>query len=206
MSLENQWVNGIRGYANATQKFIEATLSIDFWDLHRDFIEFIPKKKLSQLLDIGAGIGRDAWELSKMGHSVVAVEPTKEYLEEGKRLFDMPEIKWIDDSLPNLALLTMCNHFDFILASGVFHHLDSSDQKTAIMRVSQLLKTKGVFALSLRNGPPGVGTWVFPTDSFSTIKNAKSCGLDLCLRMDNQPSLLRGKENVTWSKLVFQKT
>ncbi len=197
-------VKGINGYAESTQKFLRATIAIDFLELHKDFIKFIPTK-ISRILDIGAGIGRDSWEFSKMGHSVVAVEPTKEYRTVGKKLFNSENIEWIDDSLPKLEQLEESVRFDFIISSAVFHHLDIAEQYRAIIRISALLNINGIFVLSLRNGPAGIGTHIFPTNSNTIIEWAESCKLKNLLRIDRQPSLMKNKEKVTWSKLAFQK-
>ena len=35
-------VEGIKGYAEVTERFIEATKAIDFTELHQSIIEFIP--------------------------------------------------------------------------------------------------------------------------------------------------------------------
>jgi SAM-dependent methyltransferase len=196
---------GTKGYADVTQKFIEATLAIDFMELHQDFLPFIPEKA-SRLLDLGAGIGRDASVFSKMGHSVVAVEPTEEFQIAGKKLYHSLTIEWIDDSLPRLSLLgNHANQFDFILASGVWHHLTNEEQFSAMLRIAQLLKLNGIFALTLRHGPPGAGTHIFPTSGKQTIKDAHHCGLTKVLCLENQPSLMKNKEKVSWTKLVFLK-
>lgn len=190
-------VKGIEGYADVTQKFIEATMAIDFYELQKEFIPFLPRQP-SCILDIGAGIGRDAAAFSAMGHSVVAVEPTDAYRAAGQRLFDSKGINWIDDSWPQLERLGEDCRFDFVLASGVMHHLDASQQHEAMVRISGLLNNHGILALSLRNGPAGVGTCVFPTNSATTMESAGSCGLKLLLRMDGLPSLMKNKQAVTW--------
>jgi 2-polyprenyl-3-methyl-5-hydroxy-6-metoxy-1,4-benzoquinol methylase len=206
MTMNNKiQVKGTKGYAEAAQKFTDATIGIDFFDLHREFIDLLPKTP-SYILDVGAGIGRDAWEFSKMGHCVTAVEPTKEYHDIGRKMFGSHQIEWIDDSLPSLNLLESANKFDVILASGVFHHLEPDEQNSSIRRVAELLKTNGIFLVSLRNGPAGIGTHVFQTNSDAVTELAASCGLELLLRIEKQPSLMTNKANVTWSKLAFRKT
>jgi len=140
-----------------------------------------------------------------MGHSVLAVEPTKEYREVGKKMFPSENIEWLDDALPKLEKLGKRSPFDFIIASAVFHHLDTAAQHDAVKRISELLNNNGIFIVSLRNGPAGVGTHVFPTNSSKTIESAASCGLKTLLAIDNQPSLMKDKENVNWSRLAFQK-
>ncbi|KMQ63106.1 hypothetical protein ACM46_14300 [Chryseobacterium angstadtii] len=198
-------VPGTEGYSNVLDKFIEATLSIDFAELHRDFMPFIPQKP-GNILDLGAGIGRDASAFSSMGHTVTAVEPSEKLLETGKTLYAGFPIHWIYDSLPDLQCLNPRLKFDFILASGVWHHLSPDEQSISIKKVSELLTENGVFALSLRNGPAGGGTCVYPTHANKILNQAEQNGLKTLLFLENQPSLLKGKEEVKWSRLVFQKS
>ncbi|WP_411824601.1 class I SAM-dependent methyltransferase [Leptospira sp. 'Mane'] len=198
-------IKGTEGYSKVIKSFIENTLAIDFIQLHQDFLPFFPKK-ISRILDIGAGIGRDAYEFSKMGHSVTAVEPIQEFRVEGKILFDHQNIKWIDDCLPDLKLLGFESHqFDFILVSGVWHHLDMEEQYRSIIRIAQLLDDNGIFSVTLRNGPAGAGTHVFPTNGNEVVEITKQYGLKTLLFLENQTSLMKNKENVSWTKLVFQK-
>ncbi|MEJ5103822.1 class I SAM-dependent methyltransferase [Chryseobacterium sp. MYb328] len=197
-------VPGTEGYTAALDKFIEATVSIDFTELHHDFIPFIPKSP-SRILDLGAGIGKDSSVLSAMGHSVTAVEPSEALFKAGKKLYPNFGINWIQDALPELKFLSPDVKFDFILVSGVWHHLSPEEQHFSMIKVSQLLTKKGILALSLRNGPAGVGTHIFPTCTISTIQQAEQTGLKALLTLEKQPSLLPGKEPVIWSRLVFQK-
>ncbi|MBL1222652.1 class I SAM-dependent methyltransferase [Chryseobacterium sp. L7] len=198
-------VPGTEGYDSIPDQFIEATLSIDFTELHRDFLPFIPQKS-GKVLDLGAGIGRDASVLSSMGHAVTAVEPSEKLFEAGKNLYAHDAIHWIHDSLPDLKRLDADLKFDFILSSGVWHHLNPDEQQLSIIKVSELLAENGIFALSLRNGPAGGGSCVYPTYTDQTRHQAEQNGLKTLLLLENQPSLLPGKENVKWSRLVFQKS
>jgi hypothetical protein len=59
--------------------------------------------------------------------------------------------------------------------------------------------------ISLRNGPSGMGTRVYPTDSNDTIKLFESYGFKCIFRHCNQASFLPNKENVKWARLVFEK-
>ena len=199
-------VNGTKGYSEVTERFIKATEAINFTELHQSIIEFIPTKP-GRVLDVGAGIGRDASVLAEMGHMVVAVEPTVEFLAAARKLYDSPHIEWIDDSLPMLLKLgDQPDPFDFVLASAVWHHLDDAERQHAMVRISKLLCPQGVFALSLRHGPAGAGTHVFSTDGQRTAELAETCGLTTLLHLPNQPSLMKGKENVTWTRLAFVKS
>jgi SAM-dependent methyltransferase len=200
-----QAVPGTKGYAERAHKFIQATIAIDFLDLHHDFLPFIPKQP-SRVLDLGAGIGRDAFELAKRGHEVIAMEPIDEFRMAGQTLYPSPQLEWLDDCLPMLSLLGHhVNQFDFILASGVWHHLKAEEQALAMRRITHLLKVNGVFAVSLRNGPAGAGNHIFPTSSQQTKQDAQDCGLTTLLCLEGQPSLMPNKENVFWTRLVFER-
>lgn len=199
-------VKGTAGYGQAVERFTAATQAIPFAVLHQAFLDVIPAAP-SHLLDVGAGIGRDASVLAERGHHVVAVEPTKAFLDVARRLYDAPRIQWVNDSLPTLAKLgPLAGHFDFVLASAMWHHLHPAEQQAAMQRIAGLICSGGIFALSLRHGPAGAGRHVFPTCGQRTIEEADACGL-VCIRhLSHQPSLMAGKEGVTWTRLVLEKT
>lgn len=197
-------VKGTEGYAAATERFMAATHGIAFQDLHQSILKFIPTAP-SNVLDVGSGIGRDAAVLADMGHTVVAVEPTRKFLSVAQKLYGT-SIEWINDSLPLLQSLGDRNEgFDFVLASAVWHHIDQNERRIALSRIADLLRPTGVFALSLRHGPAGVGTYIFPTNGQETVRDAKRMNLKPLLVLGNQPSLIEGKKNVTWTRIVLQK-
>ena len=51
----------------------------------------------------------------------------------------------------------------------------------------------------------GAGTHVFPTDPQQTADLAASFGLTVQVRLVDQPSMIKGKENVNWAYLAFCK-
>lgn len=203
--MNDQAIPGIKGYEGREERFIAATISLDFQALYHDFLPFIPVQP-GHILDLGAGIGKDAYEFARMGHAVTAVEPLDSFRAEGQKRYVSANIEWVDDGLPALGKLEgRSGQYDFILAGGVWHHLDETEQDMALLTVTQLLKPDGIFAVTLRNGPAGLGTHVFPTPATRIISQAKEYGLGILLHLQRQPSMMVNKENVTWAKLVFQK-
>ena len=197
---------GTTGYEAAVPAYLKATQDLPFEQLHQDFLPFFPTTP-SLILDIGAGGGRDAHALSLKGHRVLAVEPLAAFREAGQALYPSAHLTWIDDALPFLKELTAYNNtIDFALCSAVWHHLDEREQKASMIRMGQLLKPGGIFALSLRNGPAGVGTHVFPTDLKQTSAQARIWGLETLLAVEDQPSLMPNKPDVIWAKLVLRKS
>lgn len=200
-----QTAKGVAGYSQAIQKYIQSTHEIPFDILHKDFLPFIPGPN-KRIIDLGAGFGRDAFHLSQSGHSVLAVEPLADFRKVGQKMYRSDTLQWVNDFLPDLQKLERFNgSFDFALSSGVWHHLNEKDQETAIKRVSELLRPGGIFALSLRNGPAGLGTYIFPINIERTIKSAKDHGFELLLELKDQPSLMKHKEHVKWSRLVLKR-
>lgn len=203
--MESNRVKGTRGYADSIRKFIDATVSLPFEILHQDFLKYFPESP-GRILDLGAGIGRDAFVLAQKGHSVLAVEPSEELRNAGRKLYSSPLLEWTNDSLPNLQTLQdRSEEFDFILGSGIWHHLSPEEQLLSLEKVSGLLAPNGIFALSLRHGPAGVGTTVFPPNGPETILYAEKLGLTTILFLENCASLLPNKQDVIWTKIVFQK-
>lgn len=193
-------VKGTTGYADVVEHFIEATCSLRFETLHASFLELIPSKP-GQVLDVGSGVGRDSVVLATMGHKVTAVEPEPVFRQAAKRLHDSPRINWVDDALPSLA--NVSGRFDFILISAVWHHLDDSERERSMSRLSDLLTDGATLALSLRHGPAGAGSHVFPVDGKNTIQLARSFDLDCIRSYFDQPSQMAGKDDVTWTQLAF---
>ena len=198
-------VPGTSGYEQVVEAFIKGTLALPFEVLHADFLSFFPTSG-SRVLDVGSGIGRDAHAFYGMGHRVTAVEPLHEFVETAKKLFPKAEIDWIEDSLPELGSLRgLEGSFDFVLASANWHHLNLAEQELSMLRIADLLSAGGRFALSLRNGPAGSGTHIFPTCVNRSLETAANCGLRPILVLENQPSLMKHKKEVKWDRIVFEK-
>jgi SAM-dependent methyltransferase len=196
---------GIEGYKRCIQLFIETSQALDFSIVCKDFIDFLPSPP-ANVLDLGSGAGQNAIALAAIGFDVTAVEPMSAFLEASEKVFTQRSIQWLKGSLPHLACLPQKHkQFDFILIDAVWHHLDEWEREQAILRLSALIKMGGRCAISLRNGPAGLGTRVFATDVDFTIKQFEKCGFECLLSTKNQASILANKENVKWARLVLQK-
>jgi protein-L-isoaspartate O-methyltransferase len=94
-----------QGYAEQAAKLIARYESVSPEEVHEEVLHLIPTGSC-RVLDVGAGSGRDAAWLAAKGHAVVAVEPTAEMREAGIRLHPSARVEWVDDSLPDLAMLS----------------------------------------------------------------------------------------------------
>ena len=199
-------VSGTEGYAAGAQRLATAIESVSFAKLHAKVLHLMPPPPGS-VLDIGAGTGRDAAQFAAMGYQVVATEPVAELRMKAQDLHPSRQIEWLDDSLPDLASLVARNAgFDLIMLTAVWMHLDLARRRHAMPTVAGLLRQSGVMILSLRHGPVPPGRVMFDVCADETIALAGDEGLRPVLRLDNQPSRLAGKSDVTWTLLAFAKT
>lgn len=198
-------IAGTRGYETAISIFTEASLALDFDEINADFLDYLPQNT-GKVLDAGAGVGQNSAALARRGYAVTAVEPLPAFLDIARQTHPEPGIRWLNDSLPHLNRLeTEEDSFDFILLDGVWHHLSIQEREVCIKRFAQLLQKGGICAMSLRNGPAGVGKHVFPTDTKALAHVARSSGFDVIVARDNQPSKMAHKPGVVWSRVALKK-
>jgi len=199
-------IAGTEGYERFIPIFIENSKALNFYKICKDFIAFLPSKP-ANILDAGSGAGQNAAALALLGYTVTAVEPMSEFLDFSRNYYEKISVKWLSGSFPDLSCIDPDSElFDFVLIDGVWHHLDDAEREQSIFRLSKIIKDSGRCAISLRNGPAGMGTRVYPTDAEHTIESFKKYGFECIFSLHNQPSFLAYKEDVNWSRLVLQKT
>ncbi|HSH73671.1 MAG TPA: methyltransferase domain-containing protein [Methylophilaceae bacterium] len=196
---------GTEGYEKFISLFIKSSQTLDFHKVCKDFIEHLPSKP-ANILDAGSGAGQNAAALAMLGFTLTAIEPISEFLNAAKTTYKNISVRWLSGSLPHLTCLSSDTElFDFVLIDGVWHHLDEIEREQTVIRLSAIIKKKGKCAISLRSGPAGMGTRVYPTDAVLTIEKFKKYGFECILNLQNQPSILSNKENVKWARLVLQR-
>ncbi|MDR3100269.1 MAG: methyltransferase domain-containing protein, partial [Paraburkholderia sp.] len=161
-------VSGTQGYAENAQALIEQWRDISFAEHHESIMHLVPARP-SCVLDVGAGIGTDAAALAAMGHTVVAVEPVDALRVAGLSQHPSARIEWLDDSLPDLALLRSGRkEFDFMMLSAVWMHLDEPERRRAMPNLAALLRDGATLVMSLRHGPVPEGRRMFDVSAQET--------------------------------------
>jgi protein-L-isoaspartate O-methyltransferase len=197
-------VSGTEGYTEQADAMVGPVEQIRFADLHRPILHLIPAAPCD-VLDIGAGTGRDAAALAALGHRVLAAEPTDALRERAKALHPCPQIEWLDDSLPDLARVrARAQRFDLIMLTAVWMHLDCMQRQQAMPQLARLAAAGGIVSMTLRHGPVPAGRRMFDVTADETTALALEHSLRLTLRLDNQPSQFN-RSDVTWTRLVFVK-
>lgn len=196
------------GYAEEAAKLAVHYESITLADVHGAILHLFPAAP-AQVIDIGAGTGRDAAALAALGHRVVAVEPTAELRAEGVRLHPTG-FEWVDDGLPDLAVTrARGERFELVLLSAVWMHLDEDERRRAMPVIAGLLAQGGIAALTLRHGPVPPGRRMFDVSAAETIALAASSGLGV-VHQSGRPAVLGrkdmlGRSDVHWSTVVLKK-
>ena len=198
-----QKVAGTAGYGENAEHLAEQYESIEFEDVYRDVLHFFPTQP-SEILDIGAGSGRDSAALARRGHAVTAIEPTKELREEGQLRHSMKNLQWIDDHLPNLKVAKQqARSFDVVLLTAVWMHLEKEERELAMKVISELLRLRGKIIMTLRHGPVPDGRQMFDVSAQETVELAGQSGLQVRHVSERQDMFSRN--DVSWSIVVLEK-
>lgn len=196
-------VAGTQGYGENAAALADQYESIAFADVHRDVAHLIPPAP-ARIADIGAGSGRDAAALARMGHAVVAAEPTPELRQEGQRRHALPNLVWTDDALPGLSgLREQGRQFDVIMLTAVWMHLDAAERTESMASLAALLAPQGRILMSLRHGPVPAGRRMFNVSAEETIALAAAHGLSR-LHLSTREDML-DRADVHWSFLGLQR-
>ncbi len=199
-------VRGTEGYSERAHALIAQWQDISFAQQHAPIMHLVPTHPCF-ILDVGAGIGIDAAAFAAMGHTVVAVEPVEAFRLAGITQHQSDRIEWLDDSLPDLAVLRSRRlQFDFVMLSAVWMHLDEHERRRAMPNISTLLRDGATLAMSLRHGPVPDGRRMFAVSAEETMELAQSYGLRSVLDIQTA-SIQRANRamGVTWSRLAFVK-
>jgi SAM-dependent methyltransferase len=199
-------VSGTEGYAENAQFLIEQWQAITFEKSHAPIVHLLPVTP-AYILDVGAGIGTDAAALAAMGHTVVAVEPVDALRAAGIRLHSSYRIEWLDDSLPDLAMVrSRRKEFDLVMLSAVWMHLDEDERRRGISSVSAVVRDCAMLVMSLRHGPVPEGRRMFDVSAAETIQLASAHGFSTVLNVETESTQSGNRRmGVTWSRLAFVK-
>lgn len=189
-------------YNREAETLIARYESQPFEAIHGDILDLLPGTP-GQVLDIGAGSGRDAAWFASRGHQVMAVEPATRLRKLGALAHPDPGIVWLDDSLPTLEKVVQTGQrFDLIWLSAVWMHLAPEQREAAFCQLVTLLRPKGRIMLSLRQGPAPEGRSMFPTSAEEIEALARPQRLE-SLRVSHSDDRL-GRNEVRWQSVMLQ--
>jgi SAM-dependent methyltransferase len=191
----------IKPYHGGFREFSQAFEAYGFEEIHAGSLPFLPAKS-GQMLDVGAGSGRDAAWFARRGWDVVAVEPAEAMRAEAARLHTEPNIRWVGDSLPDLShVLRLGLSFDLIWLSGVWMHVHPDDRARAMRKLAMLLRPGGRLALTLRHGPPAEDRPMWPVDAHEVERLGLDFGLTLRVATERGDDVA-GRKDVSWQTVI----
>ena len=199
-------VSGTEGYADEAEELFRLYESIPAAEAHRAVLHLIPALPAS-VLDIGSGTGRDAAWFAGLGHRVVAVEPTSAMRIPAMALHPSTQIEWLDDSLPDLALVRARRvSFDLVMLTAVWMHLDAAQRRQAMPNIAALVRPGGTVIMKVRHGPVPVGRRMFEITPEETIELARTQDLHPVLNVRTESSQEANRlAGVNWTNLAFVK-
>lgn len=196
--------SGTEGYADEAEVLLKRYESIPFVAKHEGVMRLLPDPP-ARVIDIGAGTGRDAAGFAALGYSVTAVEPTPELRLPGMALHASHDIRWIDDFLPDLTVVSALDEtFDMVMLTAVWMHLDEQQRRRAMTTVARLMRPGGMMTLSLRHGPIPPGRRMFEVTPAETIALAEAEGLAVVQCQENADSLFK-RPGISWDRLAFKR-
>ncbi|WP_439573455.1 class I SAM-dependent methyltransferase [Phreatobacter sp.] len=189
------------GYAGSADALAQQYESVTFDEVHAPVLHLLPAPP-GRALDIGAGTGRDAAALARRGFAVTAVEPTAELRAHGERLHAGLGITWIDDSLPDLAVLrARPDRCDLVMLTAVWMHLDAAERSVAMAAIAGLGAPRAQLFVTLRHGPVPDGRRMFEVGAEETVALGRRHGFR-GLHESRHGDML-GRPDVHWTHLVL---
>jgi len=156
------------------------------------------------ILDVGAGTGRDSAWLATLGHRIVAAEPSSAMLQIARQAHQDTAITWMQDALPSLdAVRGEVKRFDAVILSAVWMHIAEEDRAAAIATIDSLLKPGGFAYITLRLGPADVARSIHEVSLDELTELSARNGFQLQY-LETRPDLL-GRGEITWQSVLLTK-
>lgn len=189
-------------YEQNAKQLAEQYDSLEFELVHQSWRAYWPVSG-SNVLDVGAGSGRDVRWFCERGCSVWAVEPTKNLCQIGMQNSPKETI-WLDDTLPALRKVMLLSvRYNLVVLSAVWMHLSADERATAISVLSDLLTEDGNLVVTLRHGEFNDGRETFGVSVTELEALGNKAGLRICYIASGEDVLKR--DNVKWETVVMKK-
>lgn len=194
--------NIIDYYSINAKRFSQEYKKHQFEKINFLWIHLIPQGKVN-ILDVGAGSGRDASWLAQKGHAVIAVEPADGLRELAEKHHCGQSVHWVKDSLPGLQEINkMGLKFELILMNAVWMHIEPKHREEAFNNLIHMLKKGGHLVMTLRYGPSTDERVMHPVCNKELMFYANVKKLELVL--DAKSDDLFERVNVSWETIAFR--
>jgi SAM-dependent methyltransferase len=193
----------VRVYDHFAEEFQRQYLSTTTVEVHGAWLrDYLPTE--GAVLDVGAGVGRDARFFAEKGLSVVAVDPAPGFVRIGAEYTEGLPVRWLVGELPDLdSVFALEEKFELVLLSAVWMHIHSQERDRAFGRLSDLLKPGGVLVITLRHGSNSDEREMFDVSVEEVNRLAEKYGLKVFEEIASDDTL--GRSEVFWETVVVRK-
>ena len=153
----------IESYDKTVNDYIAKVDSLHPFNESKKFLSLLRKKAL--ILDLGCGPGRDAKVFANKGFRVIGVDLSEKMIKAAKKRVKNAQFKVMD----TMKLDFKDKTFDGIWASAVLLHIPKRHIIKALREVNRVLKEKGVFYLSVKEGE-GEGETLVPDERYGGVQ------------------------------------
>lgn len=136
-------IKTINYYNENAKNFVESTFNCDMSSIYEMFTKYL--KDNSKIIDLGFGSGRDSIYLKKLGHVVLSVDPTEEFVNRGKELGLNVLKGTIFDVSKN-------NYYDAVFACASLLHVEENNLANTFREITNKLKNDGILYCSFKYG------------------------------------------------------
>lgn len=200
-------VKTINYYEENANSLISRYESADVSEVQQFLLQTFDKN--SKLLEIGCGSGRDASFMTKNDFDVIAIDGSKNMIEEAKKVHPELSQKLFHKTLPHD--LKFNQTFDGIYSIATLMHLSQNDLEETISKIYNLLNSNGKFLMSVslfrddidENGFDDKGRFFLVLSFESWINLLENVGFKILDTETNGDGLGRG--GIEWLTLVAQK-
>ncbi|RXJ77072.1 methyltransferase [Arcobacter sp. F155] len=163
----------------------------------------------SKLLEIGCGSGRDTLFMIKSNYNVIAIDGSKNMIEEAKKIHPELKERLFHKILPND--LEFDNKFDGIYSISTLMHLSKDALRKTLSKVYNLLNQNGKFLMSVslfrddidKDGFDNKGRFFLSLSFEEWIKICEEVGFSIVKTKRNKDGLDRS--GIEWLTLVLEK-
>ena len=142
--------------------------------------------------------------LARLGHDVIAVEPSAAMRAEGQQRHPDAGVRWVTDQLPALpAIYQLGLAFDLILVSGVWQHVAPDDRERTMRKLLGLLRSGGVLLLTLRQGGAEAERALYPVSLAEVERLARGHGALVERVVDDMRDQM-GRSEVSWTGVALR--
>jgi cyclopropane fatty-acyl-phospholipid synthase-like methyltransferase len=166
-------------------------------------------EKNSKLLEIGCGSGRDASFMVKNNYDVMAIDGSKNMIEEAKKLHPELAKKLFHKTLPNE--LEFNTKFDGVYSIATLMHLSKNDLEKTILKIYDLLNSNGKLLMSVslfrddidENGFDKKGRFFLVLSFEEWISLLENIGFTILDTKTNSDGLRR--DGIEWLTFIMQR-